>query len=75
MRYQSNALWPADVYTSMYGDHISTDTHDTIEQARGVCAGLERHGFGGNRQHFPLRTWVSAVQQPPKLPAQEGEKP
>lgn len=72
MKHQSNALWPAGVCSSMYGDNISTDTHPTIEHAQAVCEALEREGFGGERKHFPLRTWVSDVQQPPQLPADES---
>lgn len=67
-RFQSNALWPEGVCPGMYGDNISTDTHDTREAAVGVCGGLRREGFGGERQSFPLHVWVSDVQQPPRLP-------
>lgn len=75
MKYQSNALWAAAeaLCVSPYGDNISTDTHDTFEQAIGVCKGLERHGFGGDGKVFPLRTWVSPVQQPPRFPARSGD--
>lgn len=59
MPYQSNALWPEHVYRGMYGDGISTDLHPSEEAARAVCEGLEREGFGGERKHFPIRTWVS----------------
>ncbi len=68
MKNQSNALWPADVYKGMYGDSISTDTHRSEEDAQAVCRALEREGFGGERKHFPLKTWTSEEQQPPKLP-------
>jgi len=66
--YQSNALWPKGVCSTMWGDDISTDTHSTKDAAVSVCFMLERDGFGGQRQHFPLRTWVSSVQQPPQIP-------
>lgn len=69
MKNQSNALWPADVYKGMYGDSISTDTHRSEEDAQAICRALEREGFGGGeRKHFPLKTWTSEEQQPPKLP-------
>lgn len=68
MKNQSNALWPADVYKGEYGNSISTDTHRTEAEAEAVCRGLQREGFGGERKHFPLKTWTSEVQQPPKVP-------
>lgn len=72
MKRQSNALWPAGVCNSKYGDNISTDTHETQMQAKEVCNVLKREGFGGMRQHFPVVTWVSDMQQPPKLPDNLG---
>lgn len=68
MRYQSNALWPEGVCHSQWGDNISTDTHDTVEQSAGVCRMLRIEGFGGERKVFPLFVWTSPVQQPPVLP-------
>lgn len=68
MAYQSNALWPNGVCSSMYGDNISTDTHDTLEQSAAVCRALRAEGFAGERKHFPLFVWTSEVQQPPQLP-------
>ncbi len=69
MKVQSNALWPAELSgVSVYGDSISTDTHDTEAQAHAICRALQRHGFGGEGKVFPLRTWVSPVQQPPIVP-------
>ena len=68
MKHQSNALWPTGTCTNEWGSDISTDTHDTAEQAHGVCCALNWEGFGGERTIFPLATWVSEVQQPPQLP-------
>lgn len=65
---QSNALWPDGICSSAYGDNISTDKHSTEEAAMSVCSALEREGFGGMRQHFPIKTWVSDIQQPPQVP-------
>lgn len=59
MSWQSNAQWPLDVYRGPYGDGISTDTHRSQEEAEAVCRLLKRDGFGGERKHFPIRTWVS----------------
>jgi hypothetical protein len=66
--YQSNALWPEGVCSSVYGDSISTDTHPTREAAEAVCRALQREGFGGDGKHFPRVVWVSGVQQPPVVP-------
>lgn len=57
--WTSHAQWPLEVYLGMYGDGISTDTHNTREGALAVCDGLRREGFGGQREHFPLRVWVT----------------
>ena len=65
---QSNALWPAGVCYSKWGDNISTDKHATEEQADAVCDMLKRYGFGGGRRVFPIRVGTSPIQDPPKLP-------
>jgi len=57
-KWISRAQWPLDVYLGMDGTGISDDTHRTESEARAVCAGLERDGFGGQRKAFPIRTWV-----------------
>lgn len=68
--FQSNALWPRQLRSvSSYGDCISTDIHGTRESAQAVCSMLELHGFAADGEIFPLRTWVSEVQQPPVIPA------
>ena len=56
--WQSCAEWPESVYTGFDGTHVSKDGHDTEDAAKGVCRLLEREGFGGDREHFPIRTWV-----------------
>lgn len=58
-KWKSNAQWPLDVYRGMDGSGISTDTHESLEGAQAVCDGLRRDGFGGERKHFPVRTWVT----------------
>ena len=57
--WYSHAKWPLDTYSGEYGDGISVDKHDTREQAVGVCIGLTLEGFGGQRQSFPIITWVA----------------
>jgi hypothetical protein len=59
-QYQSCAEWPDDLFTAADGTHISTDTHDTEEQAQGVCRMLAKHGFGGFGRK-PLRVWVEKI--------------
>lgn len=56
-RFVSHARWPLDVYRVDGG--VSTDTHRTREEAQHVCDALKRDGFGGQRQHFPIETWVT----------------
>ncbi|NIB44851.1 hypothetical protein HBA55_35045 [Pseudomaricurvus alkylphenolicus] len=72
MEYQSNALWPRGVCSSPYGDNISTDKHQSEAAADAVCNALKQEGFGGQRQDFPLMTWVSPVEQPPMPPKNEA---
>lgn len=67
-KFQSNALWPEGVHSSNYGDNISTGTHYSVGAAETVCQRLVAEGFRGQKEHFPIMTWVSPVQQPPKLP-------
>lgn len=42
-----------------FQDNLTVDTHDTESQARSVCRMLEKDGLGGEKIHFPLRTFVS----------------
>jgi len=72
LQYQSNALWPDTVSVSRWKDcNVSTDKHQTYLQAQAVCSALEREGFGGQRKVFPIKTWVSPIQDPPIIP--DGE--
>jgi len=59
MVFISNAEWPSNVYTDMYGEHVSADIHGTKEQAEEACILLQKEGFGGMREHFPIRVWVT----------------
>ena len=56
MVWQSNAEWD---HKHGFRNNVTTDTHQTKEQAEAVCRGLKREGLGGERIHFPVRTWVS----------------
>ncbi len=55
MPYKSCAQWPEGTIGTD-GD-LSEDTHDSREQADGVCHYLRYHGFGGNGKVFPLAAW------------------
>ena len=56
--WTSNAQWDLSVYRGMYGDGVTTDTHDSLDAAQAVCSALRSDGFGGQRKDFPLRTWI-----------------
>lgn len=59
--FLSCAEWPpGHIY---YSDrpNTTTDRHDTREQAEAVCDRLQTHGLGGEKIHFPVRTWVEEV--------------
>lgn len=54
-KWKSCAEWE-----SCHGFHnnTTTDTHPTKEAAEWVCKMLKREGLGGERIHFPIKTWV-----------------
>lgn len=58
-QWQSNAQWDLSVYNMDGG--VTTDTHDTKEEADHVCRALRSDGFGGQRIFFPIRTWSSLI--------------
>jgi hypothetical protein len=58
-RFASVATWPKGTTS---GD-MSIDYHDTPKSAEAVCRLLERHGFGGDKKVFPVKTEV----RPPVL--------
>ena len=57
-KWTSNAEWSLDVHRGMKGDGITTDEHHSFDAAEAVCHALRHEGFGGQREHFPIRTWV-----------------
>lgn len=59
-KWHSNAEWD---HKHGFPNNVTTDTHQTKEQAEAVCRGLKLEGLGGERIHFPVRTWVSEVQE------------
>ncbi|MGD9156884.1 MAG: hypothetical protein PVG39_00625 [Desulfobacteraceae bacterium] len=56
--WKSCAKW--DPCHGFYND-MTTDKHDTKEQAEEVLKLLRREGLGGERCHFPLETWVEPI--------------
>lgn len=58
MKYISNAQWPKTVKYLFSHDNITTDEHETREQAQAVCDMLTRDGMGGLGRVFPIKTWV-----------------
>lgn len=62
MSWKSFAQWPEGHFFFSTGDKNTTeDTHATKEQAEAVCEILRREGLGGERIHFPVKTWVEEV--------------
>ncbi len=59
-KFKSCAEWPKELAVA---NNISTDNHDTESQAKAVCRMLERDGFGGNGEIFPIRTWVEPIKE------------
>jgi len=69
--WQSNALWESAAHLNGYDGvfgNISVDRHETKKRAEEVCQQLGQKGFRGREKNFPLRTWVSDIQNPPRLP-------
>lgn len=60
--WKSCARWPEGTVSEP--DNITTDTHQTADQAYAVCQLLKREGFGGLGKVFPLAAWVEAVEEP-----------
>ena len=62
------AVWPDAIRVgNVVGKNESDDTHDSKEQAEAVCKLLEKEGFGGDGNVFPISTRVE--------PVFESEKP
>jgi len=64
-KYQSNAQWPKGQYPM--GNDVSTDKHRDQQSAEAVCKGLEKEGWGCEGKVFPIRTWVSEIQERPPI--------
>lgn len=58
MKYLSHAEWPEGVCRDMFGKPHSQDTHESEEAAEKICRLLEREGYAGQGEYFPIRTWT-----------------
>jgi len=57
MIWQSCAEWPPGTILGQE-DQVTKDVNGSKDSAQGVADMLRRDGFGGDKQIFPLRTWV-----------------
>jgi hypothetical protein len=62
-KWKSIAEW--DPCHGFYNNQ-TWDEHETKEQAEAVCRMLEKDGLGGERCHFPIRTWVEEIKEETK---------
>jgi hypothetical protein len=61
-KWRSIAVWPDTIRVGhIVGKNESDDTHDSKGQAEAVCRLLEKHGFGGEGNVFPVSTRVVQV--------------
>jgi len=58
MKWLSVAWWPRPEVELGNTENISTDSHDTKDQAYAVVKILVKEGFGGDGKIFPLKTAV-----------------
>ena len=58
-KWKSCAEWPKG--TCDFSFNVTTDTHDTKEQADCVCRMLRNNGFGGEDEIYPIKTWVEEL--------------
>jgi len=59
--FRSCAEWDKSI-PGFHQNKITTDTHETKEQAEAVCNLLKRYGFGGCGAYYPIKTWVEEVE-------------
>lgn len=57
-RWRSYAKWD---HSLGFEEDTTTDSHGSKEAALAVCDILQREGLGGNRVHFPVKTWVAEI--------------
>ena len=59
--FRSCAEWPPGHIYFAERPNTTTDRHDTREQAEAVCEMLQARGLGGERIHFPVKTWIEEI--------------
>lgn len=57
-RWRSCAKWHPDLHIP---GNLSTDEHDTKDQALAVSRRLRLDGLGGDSLKLPLRTWIEMI--------------
>lgn len=62
-KFTSNAKWPENKYTKLlaFDNYITSDKHETAEQAQAVCEALEKDGLGGEGNVYPSETYVRPI--------------
>jgi hypothetical protein len=59
--YKSNAEWIRYELNMGIEHNVTSDCHESEDEAKAVCRLLEEKGFGGEGVVFPVRTWVSPL--------------
>lgn len=65
MKYKSFAQWPQGTFPA--DNDLTSDTHDTLDQAEGVCKLLRTNGAGGERLIYPRGTWTEPELTPNQI--------
>lgn len=60
-KFMSIATW--DPCHGFYKNQ-TTDTHETKGQAEAVCKLLKKEGLGGEKIHFPIKTYIEEICPP-----------
>ena len=64
LKWQSNAVWPKGVISTIGDDDTTRDLHENRSAAVAVCNTLMKDGFGGGGKVFPLRISADIVLYP-----------
>lgn len=63
MRYKTIAYWPLEAKLLEFDNYISTDEHNSFEEAEGVIQLLKREGFGGEGKIFPTQCEIRMIEE------------
>jgi len=61
-KWKSNAEWDKSI-PGFHQNQITTDMHETKEQAEHVCKLLRTDGLGQEGRFFPVKTWVEEIHE------------